>query len=84
MAPRGGFADELRSSSANPTTTELIMAPRGGFADELRSSNANPTTTELNMAPRGGFEPPTRCLEGSRSILLSYRGRLGRIAIDRG
>ena len=26
------------------------------------------------LAPRGGLEPPTRCLEGSCSILLSYRG----------
>ena len=30
------------------------------------------------LAPRGGIEPPTRCLEGSCSIRLSYRGpRLG-------
>jgi hypothetical protein len=26
------------------------------------------------MAPRAGLEPATRCLEGSRSIQLSYRG----------
>jgi hypothetical protein len=25
-------------------------------------------------APPGGLEPPTRCLEGSRSVQLSYRG----------
>ena len=26
------------------------------------------------VAPLAGFEPATRCLEGSRSIRLSYRG----------
>ncbi len=26
------------------------------------------------LAPREGIEPPTRCLEGSCSIQLSYRG----------
>ncbi len=26
------------------------------------------------MVPQTGFEPVTRCLEGSRSILLSYWG----------
>ena len=30
------------------------------------------------LAPREGFEPPTRCLEGSCSIQLSYRGAAGR------
>ena len=28
----------------------------------------------LPLAPRAGLEPATRCLEGSRSIQLSYRG----------
>ncbi len=30
--------------------------------------------TNTCMAPRAGLEPATRCLEGSRSIQLSYRG----------
>ena len=29
------------------------------------------------MARLGGFEPPTHCLEGSCSILLSYRRMVG-------
>ena len=32
------------------------------------------------MAPRGGFEPPTRRLEGDRSIQLSYRGARQKLA----
>ena len=31
------------------------------------------------MAPRAGLEPATRCLEGSRSIQLSYRGVGGKV-----
>jgi hypothetical protein len=30
------------------------------------------------LAPRGGLEPPTKSLEGSCSIHLSYRGRISR------
>jgi hypothetical protein len=31
-------------------------------------------TASSKLAPRAGLEPATRCLEGSRSIQLSYRG----------
>jgi hypothetical protein len=41
-------------------------------------SSAHPAISRIAyvLAPRGGLEPPTRCLEGSRSIDLSYRGAL--------
>ena len=32
-----------------------------------------------SLAPRAGLEPATRCLEGSRSIQLSYRGTAGKV-----
>ena len=42
---------------------------------ELVRAGARPTNTttgERTLASPAGFEPATRCLEGSRSIQLSY------------
>jgi hypothetical protein len=36
------------------------------------------------MARPEGFEPPTRCLEGSRSIHLSYGRMRGRLSVRNG
>jgi hypothetical protein len=42
------------------------------FGATVRRSNQLSYTHHEVMARPEGFEPPTRCLEGSRSILLSY------------
>jgi hypothetical protein len=43
------------------------------FGATVRRSNQLSYTHHVNLLARPeGFEPPTRCLEGSRSILLSY------------
>ena len=50
------------------------------FGATVRRSNQLSYTHHVRLARPEGFEPPTRCLEGSRSIHLSYgrmRGRQG-------
>jgi hypothetical protein len=42
------------------------------FGATVRRSNQLSYTHHEVLARPEGFEPPTRCLEGSRSILLSY------------
>ena len=45
------------------------------FGATVRRSNQLSYTHHVRMARPEGLEPPTRCLEGSRSIQLSY-GRM--------
>ncbi len=40
--------------------------------------------SSMLLAPRAGLEPATRCLEGSRSIQLSYRGEGRKVTENRG
>ena len=49
-------------------------------ADAKSRLDKNPTISKSWVAPRTGLEPVTRCLEGSRSIQLSYRGVAERLA----
>ncbi len=64
-----GFADAI----GGPKRPYTALAPRAAAAASFRSrkKRADPRTL---MAPRTGLEPVTRCLEGSCSIQLSYRG----------
>ena len=65
-----GYADALSDSPGRPYT-----APRQSPAIRQRRAVAKTRRTSRGtLAPRGGIEPPTCCLEGSRSIQLSYRG----------
>ena len=65
-----GYADALSDSPGRPYT-----APRQRPAMRQRRAVAKTRRTSRGrLAPRGGIEPPTCCLEGSRSIRLSYRG----------
>ena len=54
-----------------------MTQPRFGqhlLAQAMRVTRARDRKSAGPLAPRGGIEPPTRCLEGSRSVPLSYRG----------
>ena len=45
---------------------------RAALAALTQTANAEPSGLLLTLARQEGFEPPTYCLEGSCSILLSY------------
>jgi integrase len=65
-----GYADALSNGPGRPQT-----APRRKRSQiSGRHRAKTPAATPPSLAPREGIEPPTRCLEGSCSIRLSYRG----------
>ncbi len=65
-----GYADALSGGPGRPYTAPVARRPRAPQRPSRKSRDGR----RGSLAPRGGFEPPTRCLEGSRSIQLSYRG----------
>ena len=65
-----GYADALSNDTGRHNTALDNAVPNA-------VDRAGATTRggrRGSLAPRGGLEPPTRCLEGSCSIRLSYRG----------
>ena len=60
--------EQLRRSLLDPTRDYQRQAKPWMFRDICARCPRHRT------APPAGFEPATRCLEGSRSIPLSYRG----------
>ncbi len=65
-----GFADAI-SAPRRPYTAPAISNDKR----ETRRIRKTPSRARGSMALRAGLEPATRCLEGSRSIQLSYRSR---------
>ena len=68
-----GFADAL-----DGTRRQYAAPNRSALLSPSRRAPKNRARPQASLAPRGGIEPPTRCLEGSCSIRLSYRGAAGR------
>ena len=68
-----GFADAIGGSKRQYTAPKQRAVAASSRV--IPKSRARPKGL---LAPREGFEPPTRCLEGSCSIQLSYRGAAGR------
>ena len=64
-----GFADAIGGTKRHYTAPVSRRAARSYPGDRKKRAFA-----KTSVAPREGFEPPTRCLEGSCSIQLSYRG----------
>ncbi len=63
------------SSDGFDGAERLYPAPTGGAKRRSRDRPAKRRATSRGyLAPREGLEPPTRRLEGDRSIQLSYRG----------
>ena len=75
-----GYANALtKGGPGRPYTgppTSQTRPPR-------RSNSKRRGNSRGLMAPRAGLEPATRCLEGSRSIQLSYRGTRRETALRR-
>ena len=70
-----GYADALSDVPGRPYTAPPGGGRRGSSQLEAKTRGGR----RSSVAPRGGLEPPTRCLEGSCSILLSYRGARRRV-----
>ena len=64
-----GFADAL-----DGTKRQYAAPKRTAVALPSRSARKKRARPQSSVAPRTGLEPVTRCLEGSCSIQLSYRG----------
>ncbi len=74
-----GYADALSSVSER-----LYPAPAERRPSAVRTAPPKMLrVSPSSVAPREGIEPPTRCLEGSCSIRLSYRGVPARLAAPR-
>jgi Phage integrase family len=73
-----GYADALAGAPGRPQAAPDAAGDR--VAEAMAHSRAGGKRESTCgyapnvMAPRAGIEPATRCLEGSRSIPLSYRG----------
>ncbi len=65
-----GHANALTSAPERPQTAPADKPARR----EVRGIRKSRAGRRGYVAPRAGLEPATRCLEGSRSIQLSYRG----------
>src|SRR5436190_21174102 len=74
---------EPRQSRGSVDPAPVRCEEGSGFCDLLftmslhrnRGSDGAPGSSSApGTVPPAGFEPATRCLEGSRSIQLSYRG----------
>ena len=65
-----GYADALSDAPERPYTAPPMRAAKHARASAPKKRRRRGSS----VAPRGGIEPPTRCLEGSCSIQLSYRG----------
>ena len=61
-------------SKSGPSAAGLILGGKGKerIRSFRRKAEAECSEFPLTMARQEGFEPPTYCLEGSCSILLSY------------
>ena len=69
-----GFADAL-----DGTKRQYAAPNRDDLTDPSRRAPKRRALPRSSVAPRAGLEPATRCLEGSRSIQLSYRGVGGKV-----
>jgi site-specific DNA recombinase len=63
----------LREPWATLVTTEFVEQMRSNTKNPGRLSSGRGVKTG-SLVPPAGLEPAARCLEGSRSIQLSYRG----------
>jgi len=69
-----GYADALSGDPGRPYTAPRVREPKKPRCVVRRSRDGR----RSYLAPRAGLEPATRCLEGSRSVQLSYRGNGGK------
>ena len=73
-----GYADSLADTPKPPYTAPPTRVAEDASQGRKRMNAKTRTRadryTGKGLAPREGFEPPTRRLEGDRSIQLSYRG----------
>ena len=90
VALKGGLARTVSANVEPQPVPSRHTAPRECAPTTIRrrygqgrqpsgATNAGPTALAEragSSVPLAGLEPATRCLEGSRSIHLSYRGAL--------